>query len=125
MGKGNRQARSMNRLEWTNLIKQSCKDAGTYKPFFDAAIDTLAGIMERRDSAQETFNAMGGQTVVERNDGRVVKNPAYIVLAECDRDALSYWRDLGLTPAGLRKINEDRLKEQGASLESVLASIGV
>lgn len=115
----------MNRLEWTNIIKGACKEAETYKPFFDSAIDTLAGIMERRDSAQETFAEMGGQTVVERDDGRVVKNPAYVVLAECDRDALSYWRDLGLTPAGLRKINEDKLKEQGDGLEATLAKLGI
>lgn len=115
----------MTKKKWVNSIVKACKSAGTYKPFFDATIETLAAIMERRDQAQATFDEMGGKTVIMRGDGRIVKNPAYIVLAECDRDALSYWRDLGLTPAGLRKINEDKLKESGDSLENVLSQIGV
>lgn len=125
MDQRGRKANLLNREAWKKVITESCRKAETYKPFFDAAIDTLAGIMERRDGAQKTFDSMGGQTVIEREDGRIVKNPAYITLAECDRDALSYWRDLGLTPAGLRKINEDKLKESGDSLEAVLANIGV
>lgn len=115
----------MKKDSWKKKIIESCQKAGTYKPFFDSTIETLAAIMERRDSAQESFDEMGGKTVIVRDDGKLVKNPAYIVLAECDRDALSYWRDLGLTPAGLRKINEDKLKEQGESLESILGNLGV
>lgn len=116
----------MTKKKWKEKIIEACTKAGTYKPFFDSTIETLAAIMERRDSAQKTFDKMGGETIITRvDDGRVVKNPAYVTLAECDRDALAYWRDLGLTPAGLRKINEDKLKEQGESLESVLANIGV
>ena len=36
-----------------------------------------------------------------------VKNPAFSVWDDLNKSALIYWRDLGLTPAGLKKINEE------------------
>ena len=35
-----------------------------------------------------------------------VKNPLLALYNELNRDALSYWKELGLTPAGLRKIKD-------------------
>ena len=40
-----------------------------------------------------------------------IKNPLLVLIDDMTRTALSYWRDLGLTPAGLRKINERTFKE--------------
>ena len=34
---------------------------------------------------------------------------------DLDTQALAYWRDLGLTPAGLKKINEAAMKEKKRS----------
>ena len=34
----------------------------------------------------------------------MVKNPALAVWDELNKSALAYWRDLGLTPAGLKHI---------------------
>lgn len=39
------------------------------------------------------------------------QNPLLRVINDLNRDALAYWRDLGLTPAGLRKINEAAMKK--------------
>ena len=104
----------MNRNSWKNRITKACKDAGTYRPFFDSVIDTLAGIMESRDDAAEKFEASGKQTVVmHTNKGgqaNIVKNPALVVIDDLNKTALAYWRDLGLTPAGLKRISEDGLK---------------
>lgn len=89
-------------------------DAGTYKPCFDSVIDTLASIMEQRDKAQLLFEESGGETIVEfTNKGgstNLVKNPALVIVMDLNAQALSYWRDLGLTPAGLKKINEAAMK---------------
>jgi hypothetical protein len=105
----------MERKKWTRLIKKACTDAGTYKPYFDSVIDTLAGIMEARDRAQEQYEEEGAEPVithVNRNGAEnVVKNPALVVVMDCNAQALSYWRDLGLTPSGLRKLNEEGLKQ--------------
>ena len=106
----------MKKEAWKKKIRAACEDAGTYKPFFDSVIDTLARIMERRDDAVRQFEADGGELVVVHvNKGGAAnaeKNPAYVIIRECEQDALAYWRDLGLTPAGLRKINEQAMKEQ-------------
>lgn len=104
----------MKRNTWKKKIKASCKAAGTYQPFFDASIDTLSGILEMRDDAQEKFEQSGGSTVVKHtNKGgatNIVKNPALVAVMELNQQALTFWRDLGLTPSGLKKINEQALK---------------
>lgn len=115
----------MDRNEWKNRIEAACKDAGTYRPFFDSVIDTLSAIMETRDRAQIAFDVSGGVTTVEHtNKGgatNIVKNPALVVLMDCNAQALSYWRDLGLTPAGYKRLNADVVKlESSGSLEGLL-----
>lgn len=104
----------MEKRKWKSKIKSACKKAGTYQPFFDTVIDTLAAIMEMRDDAQEKFEAMDKSTIVKHTNKagntNVVKNPALVIVMECNTQALAYWRDLGLTPAGLKRINESGLK---------------
>ena len=118
----------MMRDQWKRKIKAASRKAGTYKPYFESVIDTLAGIMELRDKAQEQFEASGGQTIVRYTNKagatNPAKNPALIVIMDCNAQALAYWRDLGLTPAGLKRINEEGLKEAKATgLESALLSL--
>lgn len=114
---------------WKSRIEQACKDAGTYKPFFDSVIDTLSGILEKRDEAEEYYENTGKETIVEHtNQGgntNLVQNPALRLVNDLNRDALAYWRDLGLTPAGLKKINEVALKEEkkGSMLEEALKKL--
>ena len=103
----------MKKDEWKNLITNSCEQAGTYKPHFDAVIDTLASILEKRDEAESQFHASGGKpTVLHTNKGgatNIVKNPALAVYMDLNTQALAYWKELGLTPSGLKKINGDSL----------------
>lgn len=121
----------MKKEEWNKKIMTACKSAGTYRPYFDTVIETLAGIMEMRDDAMQKFYATGGNTVVTHtNKGgntNIVKHPALVVIDDLNKTALAYWRDLGLTPAGLKRINEDALKggTDRPSLGSVLKDLGV
>ena len=39
----------------------------------------------------------------------IVKNPYYLVIEGLRQNILSYSRELGLTPAGLKKINDKEL----------------
>ena len=45
---------------------------------------------------------------------------------DLNAQALAYWRDLGLTPAGLKKLNADALnaKATAAGFEALLEKIG-
>ena len=118
----------MKKEDWSTQIIEACEAAGTYRPFFISVIDTLAGIMEARDDAQQKFIDSGGQTVVmHTNKGgatNIVKNPALVVVDDLNKTALQYWRDLGLTPAGLKRIDEQALsKKSGGGFDEVLRNI--
>lgn len=116
----------MTKKDWTEKIVKATTDAGTYRPFFDAVIETLATILERRDRLEKQYKKNGSEPVVEhRNNGgsdNMVINPELRLINELNRDALAYWRDLGLTPAGLRKINDEALnggKKKNALVEAL------
>lgn len=121
----------MKKESWKKRIKKACTDAGTYQPYFDDVINTLAGIMATRDAAEEKYKASGMAPVIKHtNKGgatNIVKNPALVVLMDCNNQALSYWRDLGLTPAGLKRLGEKDLvsKDNGGGLAGALASLGI
>lgn len=105
----------MTKSQWKVNIVNACKAAGTYQSYFGAVIDTLAGILENRDGAQEAFYADGGNPIVEHtNKGgatNAAQHPMLRLVNDLNRDALMYWRDLGLTPAGLKKINDRALSK--------------
>ena len=114
---------------WVRKIRQACKEAGTYRPYFDITINTLGDILEMRDRAMEQYIATGGNPVVihtnKAKEKNLVKNPALVAVDDLNKTALAYWRDLGLTPAGLRRINDDLMKPQKTSaLIQALASLG-
>lgn len=120
----------MKKDEWRRLITRQTKKAGTYKPYFKEVIDTLAGIMEMRDSAMEKYIAAGAAAVVKyTNKGgstNIVKNPAMVAVLDCNAQALAYWRDLGLTPAGLKKLSSSAVdpgEKKSASLEDLLSQL--
>ena len=119
----------MTRSEWTERIKKSAIDAGTYRPYFDDVIATLADILEKRDNAQADFAKSGGHAIVKHTNKsgatNLEQNPCLRLVNDLNRDALAYWRDLGLTPAGLKRINEESMKPRKKSaLAEALKGIG-
>lgn len=120
----------MTRKTWSKRIKNACEEVGTYKPAFDSMIDALARILELRDNAQKKFEESGGDTIVRHTNKsgqtNIVKNPALVVVMDCNAQALAYWRDLGLSPAGLKRINEAAMKEskKESALERALREFG-
>lgn len=120
----------MSNYGWKYKITEACKEAGTYEPCFDHVIDQLAQIMKMRDKAIKSYEKNGGEpTIVYENTlgkKNVVKNPALVVIMECNTLALSYWRDLGLTPKGLKALGEQvGNKNDKKSLGDVLSSLGI
>lgn len=117
----------MKKTQWKKKIKAATEEAGTYKKYFDPVIDTLAHTMEMRDNAIENFD---GETMIEYQNKfgaiNLVKNPALVVIMELNRDALAYWRDLGLTPSGLKKINDKALDpEKADAFTAAMAKLGI
>ena len=116
----------MNKDKWRERIRESCTKAGTYQPCFDDVIGTLASILERRDTVEESWD---GDVIVEHTNRSGIANkeqsPALRLINDLNRDALSYWKELGLTPASLKRINETAMKEKKkeSALEKALKSL--
>lgn len=119
----------MEKKEWVRKINAACRKAGTYQPQFRYVIDTLAQIMEDRDKVHEQYVLSGSRpTIIHTNKAKeqnIVKNPMLVMECELNAQALAYWRDLGLTPAGLKKLNADVVKDKagGAGLEKLLEGL--
>ena len=116
----------MQKSTWKLKITKACKDAGTYQPCFNHVIDTLAEILEKRDYAMWCFEVDDDETmVIETSRNGKIKNPLIATWEDMNKLALQYWKELGLTPVQLRKINEEtftKTKEEknGNSLMELL-----
>lgn len=121
----------MDHLQWKRRIVSACKKAGTYQKCFTDVIETLAQIMEDRDKVHEQYVEDGCRpTVIHTNkakEANVVKNPMLVMEMELNAQALSYWKELGLTPAGLKKLNAEvvKNKQAGGNLEKILEGLAV
>lgn len=120
----------MNREKWRKIITESCEKVGTNEPQYEPVMDTLAGILEKRDLAEAEFESSGAECTITKVNTRSgepnqAKNPALSLYMDLNAQALAYWRDLGLTPAGLKKINSDALNAKATSdgFEALLARI--
>ena len=114
---------------WKARIKTACEAAGTYRSYFDYPIETLAEILERRDATKELFEKSGSNVIVKHTNKNgstnIEQNPMLRLINDLNRDALAYWRDLGLTPAGLKKINEKSMeKPKRSALAEAMRALG-
>lgn len=117
----------MDKKKWKRLIKKQCESIGTYKKEFDSVIDTLADILEIRDNTLEEYRASGQGPLVEHVQDRgarnLKKNPALQIIQDLNTQALAYWKELGLTAAGLKKINGELTIKTSTGLEDILEQI--
>ena len=94
--------------EYREEIIANMRSVGTYKPEFEKTVTNLAKLYVDMEEARKQFDASGGRLVVKHtNKGgstNLVKNPCYVVIEGLQNHILLYNRELGLTPAGLRKI---------------------
>lgn len=116
--------------KYKKKIKDACIEAGTYRPFFDSSISVLAEILDKRDQALRQYETeFDSQPVITYTNKagatNPVKNPALVMWNDLNSTALTYWRELGLTPAGLKKIDEQSMKpKKTSSLAEVLKDLG-
>lgn len=119
----------MRKSDWKKKIKEQCEAVGTYKKSFLPVIDTLAATLEQRDKTHAEFARSGGKSCIEytnkNGSTNLIKNPLLVLWDDLNKSALAYWRDLGLTPAGLKKIDESAMKkEKKSGLAEVLKDLG-
>ena len=114
----------MEKSKWQNRITEQCIEIGTYRPQFDDVIDTLAMTLQKRDEVAELLGRIGEELITNCRNGYTVKNPLLGMLSDLNKEAVSYWRELGLTPSGLKKINEESFrKEKKKEVNSLLEKL--
>lgn len=121
----------MKKRSWLKNIREATQEAGTYRPYFEMMIDTLAEMLEHRDAAQLAFEKSGSAVLVKHTNKagqtNIEQNPALRLINDLNRDALTYWRELGLTPTGLKRLNEKAMnteEEKPTGLVAALIAIG-
>lgn len=110
------------------IIKQM-EDLGTYNKNFDTIIDLTAQVMYDYSVVKDDFEKSGARITVKHTNKNgstnLIKNPFYLAIEKLRDDCISYLRELGLTPQGLKKIKtEMELKPvQESKLDTILESL--
>lgn len=118
----------MTKAKWKDLIIDQMTALGVQNDSYNSAVETLASILEQRDKTYKEFKKSGGLSVIQyTNKGgstNMTKNPLLVLWDDLNKSALSYWRELGLTPSSYKKMTGSTMKEekQGA-LVAALAGI--
>lgn len=121
----------MKKEAWKRRIKNACIEAGTYRPYFDTVITSLAEILTTRDQVMKYYQNSGAQPIVQHtNKGgntNIIKNPILTMYDDINNTAMTYWRELGLTPKGLKAINEKAMKTETKknTLGDALKDLGI
>ena len=118
----------MTSKSWIAEIKKQMSLKGVDYAGFGNVIQTLAELLEQRDKLYKQYQDEGSEVMVlyvsDRGQENMIINPLLKEWQNMNRDALVYWRELGLTPAGLKKLNEDSMKPAEQSpLDKVLANL--
>lgn len=100
---------------------------GVYKAEFDFTISIYAGLIEQYIALEKEFKK-NKFTVIEKTgySDNAKKSPMVATLENLRKDILSYSNALGLTPSGLKKINDEmtQSKKKVSKLESALMNFG-
>lgn len=100
-------------------IKRKCEALGVWKKEFEQVQRRLARIYARIDRLEAEWEAEGGRLVVEHTNKagatNAMKNPYVAEIDFLYDQALFYEKEMGLTPAALKKIKEGAMRAKGES----------
>lgn len=107
-------------------IIECMKALGTYDNAFVLGISVLDKLFSDYYKIRKEWEETGSKVAIVRTDSKgrenITTNPLYRSLEKLRMDILSYLRDLGLTPNGLKKIKQDSFQEDDkvSKVEEVL-----
>lgn len=118
----------MKKDAWKKKTIEQMKGVGTYREEFLPTVEDLAELLEYRDDLLSQYKKEGRQKYVEKiktgGIKDIVLNPLLTEWKDADRRILEYRRELGLTAAGLKKINEKAMKPvKRSSLAEIMNDI--
>lgn len=115
----------MDKAQWKTVIEGQICFEPEFANSFQTTIMILSEILEERDRVYQAYYEAGAKPVVEFTQDRgavnLKQNPLLRQWNELNTTALSYMRDLGITPAGLRKIQGSLPKQSPSAKFSKLA----
>lgn len=94
--------------QYKRAIVRKTKTVGTYRAEVVETINRLAKLYVQADKLTEQFEESGGMVVVEHTNKagatNLVKNPIFAARMDVYNQLLEYERELGLTPAAMKKM---------------------
>ena len=106
----------MTQEEYKKDIIKKTKALGLYKKEFEHTINGLARALADQEKTINLFDASGGHIMVKHTNKagatNAAKNPFYLAIESLRVDILAYCRELGLTPASLKRIKEEELRKK-------------
>lgn len=113
----------------TKTIVDCMKAIGTYDNAFVLSIGILDGLLTDYYDARSQWEAEGRLLVIEytnkNGQTNTVKNPLYQSMEKLRMDILTYLRELGITPSGLKKLKQDSFGDETkvSKVEEMLISL--
>lgn len=111
----------------TKTIVARMKRLGLHKTEFAATIDRLAALYVQLDEIAAEYDAGGRQLIVEHvnKSGAVNEqiNPLMDAMLRVQTQALAHERELGLTPAALRKMREGETARPESPLVKAMSEL--
>lgn len=108
-------------------IVKKMKAVDTYNKSFDHIIDVYSNLLLEYNRVTEKFVADGRDFVVEHTNKsgatNYVKSPEYLIIEKLRTDIISYSRELGLSPLGLKKIKNDTSERNVSKLALALKDV--
>ena len=119
---------AMTKKRWKSLILQQMAALHVQNDAYESIVETLSAILEQRDKTFKEFMESGGSSVIEyTNKGgstNMTKNPLLVLWDDLNKSALAYWRELGMTPASVKKMSSAAMTVQNKSgLAAALESL--
>ena len=110
-------------------IVDRMKALGTYKPQYTAAIDRTAELYVELGRLAKEYKKFGCVTIVEHTNKagatNLVKSPIRCAIEDVYNLLLAYERELGLTPAAMKKLGVAvEEKQQKSPIELALEKLG-
>lgn len=118
----------MRKGSWKSKINKMLKEKGIDFNEYVPVVETLAGILEERDKTYSDYIDSGECSVIEYTNKagatNITKNPRIVMWNDLNSSALTYWRELGLTPSSFKKMTGDSVAQpKKSALGEALASI--
>lgn len=99
--------------ELVTKIEERLREIGTFRPEFSETIKRTAALYVLHEKIKKQFKKAGGNAVIEYTTKtgatNKVKNPYLSAMNDVAGQLLAHEKELGLTPAALKKINESSM----------------